>query len=234
MEDKNLYISLLKKVLTDSINNETPARLDGQDWPKDGFTMIGHKRLDNIELCIKEILEKNIEGDFLEAGVWKGGASIFMRAILKAHSISDKTVWLADSFKGLPEPKAEYPEDKDDKHHQFEELAISLNQVKNNFKVFDLLDDQVQFIEGWFHETLFHAPVNKLSLLRLDGDMYESTYVTLEALYHKVSIGGYIIVDDYGYLESCRMAVHDFLDKHAINPVIKNIDWTGVYWKKEK
>jgi hypothetical protein len=196
--------------------------------------MIGLKRLENIQTCIIEIIEQNIEGDFLEAGVWKGGASIFMRAILKYYGICDKSVWLADSFKGLPPPKLEYPADKDDTHYQHAALAISLEQVKCNFEAFDLLDEQVKFIEGWFHETLFTAPIDKISLLRLDGDMYESTYVSLDALYHKVSIGGFVIIDDYGYIESCRQAVHDFLDKNSLKPIIHKIDWTGVYWRKEQ
>jgi hypothetical protein len=231
---QNLYLELLKNVLTDQINHPSEARIDGTDWPENGFTMIGFKRLENIEMCASKIIKDNIEGDFLEAGVWKGGASIWMRAILKNYGINNKNVWLADSFKGLPQPKPEYPEDKDDTHYQFEQLAIPLRQVKNNFQTFNLLDDQVKFIEGWFHETLFSAPVDKISLLRLDGDMYESTYISLEALYHKVSIGGFVIIDDYGYIESCRKAVHDFLDKNSIKPILNKIDWTGVYWRKEQ
>ena len=229
----HLYLDLLKNVLTDQINHPSEARREGTDWPENGFTMIGLKRLNNIQMCATEVIEKKIEGDFLEAGVWKGGASIFMRAILRSSEIRDKTVWLADSFKGLPPPNDEYPADKDDIHYQYEKLAISLEQVKRNFQIFDLLDDQVRFIEGWFHETLFTAPVDKISLLRLDGDMYESTYVSLDALYHKVSAGGFVIIDDYGYIESCRRAVHDFLDKNSLKPSIKKIDWTGVYWIKE-
>jgi O-methyltransferase len=229
-----LYLELLKKVLTDQIQHPSEARLEGTDWPENGFTMIGIKRLENIQMCATQLIEQNIEGDFLEAGVWKGGASIFMRAILKYYGISDKSVWLADSFKGLPPPKPEYPADKDDIHYQHQGLAISLEQVKCNFQTFDLLDEQVKFIEGWFHETLFTAPIDKISLLRLDGDMYESTYVSLEALYHKVSIGGFVIIDDYGYIESCRQAVHDFLDKNSLKPIIHKIDWTGIYWKKER
>jgi O-methyltransferase len=229
-----LYLELLKKVLTDQIQHPSEARLEGTDWPENGFTMIGIKRLENIQMCATQLIEQNIEGDFLEAGVWKGGASIFMRAILKYYGISDKSVWLADSFKGLPPPKPEYPADKDDIHYQHQGLAISLEQVKCNFQTFDLLDEQVKFIEGWFHETLFTAPIDKISLLRLDGDMYESTYVSLEALYHKVSIGGFVIIDDYGYIESCRQAVHDFLDKNLLKPIIHKIDWTGIYWKKER
>lgn len=231
---KDLYLELLKKVLTDQINHPSEARLDGTDWPENGFTMIGLKRLENIQMCATKILEKNIEGDFLEAGVWKGGASIWMRAILKHYCIDNRNIWVADSFKGLPPPKPEYPADKDDIHYQYEKLAISLEQVKQNFRSFDLLDEQVKFIEGWFHETLFTASVDKISLLRLDGDMYESTYVSLNALYHKVSVGGFVIIDDYGYIESCRKAVHDFLKENSLKPIIHKIDWTGVYWLKEE
>lgn len=228
-----LYLSLLKKVLTDQIHDDSPSRVDGTDWPKNGFTMIGNKRLNNIHDSVNYILDEGIDGDFLEAGVWKGGACILMRAILKASGVLDRTVWLADSFQGLPPPKPEYPEDNNDTHFEFEELAVPLEQVKNNFKLFDLLDDQVKFIPGWFHETLYDAPVENIAILRLDGDMYESTYVTLDAMYHKVSKGGIVIVDDYGYIDSCRNAVHDFLNKNSLNPEIKKIDWTGVYWKKE-
>lgn len=230
---KHLYLDLLKKILTDQIHHPSEARLEGTDWPENGFTMIGLKRLENIQMCASKIIEQNIEGDFLEAGVWKGGASMFMRAILKCYGIRNRTVWLADSFKGLPPPKPEYPADKDDIHHQYEKLAVSLEQVQRNFRTLDLLDEQVRFIEGWFHETLFTAPVDKISLLRLDGDMYESTYVSLEALYHKVSIGGFVLIDDYGYIDSCKQAVHDFLDKKSLKPLIQKIDWTGVYWIKE-
>ncbi len=229
-----LYLNLLKNVLTDQIVHPSEARIEGTDWPEFGFTMVGLKRLENIQACAAEIIRQNIEGDFLEAGVWKGGASLFMRAILKSYGVHDKTVWLADSFKGLPPPKVEYSADKDDTHYQYEQLAVSLEQVKRNFQVFGLLDEQVKFIEGWFHETLYTAPVEKIALLRLDGDMYESTYVSLEALYHKVSIGGFVIIDDYGYIDSCKQAVHDFLDKNSLRPTIQKIDWTGVFWKKEQ
>ncbi|OHB49668.1 MAG: macrocin O-methyltransferase [Planctomycetes bacterium GWF2_41_51] len=229
---RDLYLELLKKELTDQIHHPSDARLDGRDWPENGFTMIGLKRLENIQKCAIQIIEQNIEGDFFEAGVWKGGAAMFMRAILKCYGIGNRNVWLADSFRGLPAPKEQYPADKNDTHYQYKQLAISLEQVKQNFQALDLLDGQVKFIEGWFHETLYTAAVDKISLLRLDGDMYESTYVSLEALYNKVSAGGFIIVDDYGYIESCRKAVHDFLEKNSIEPIIEKIDWTGVYWRK--
>ena len=218
----------------DRIHNDDPKRVDGRDWPINGFTMIGQRRLDNLQFCAQQVLENGVEGDFLEAGVWKGGAAMLMRGILKTYNDNRRSVWLADSFKGLPPPKPEWEADAGDTLHQYEELAISQERVKAHFVALGLLDEQVKFIPGWFHETLYTAPVKKLSLLRLDGDMYESTYVSLDALYDKVSIGGYIIVDDYGFIESCKKAVHDFLDKRSLSPDIHVVDWTGVYWKKTK
>jgi O-methyltransferase len=233
MDIKNLYLNLLMLTLTDQVAGRVEARSDGRDWPKGGFTMIGEKRLENIRGCIDIILDEKIEGDLLEAGVWKGGASIYMKGCLSANGNHSKKIFLADSFRGLPAPKDEYPADQGDTHYQYEDLAISLEDVRKNFHKFELLDEDIKFIEGWFHETLFQAPIDKLALLRLDGDMYESTWVTLEALYQKVVPGGFIIVDDYGYIESCKKAVHDFLKKNSLNPTIEKIDWTGVFWRKE-
>jgi hypothetical protein len=114
----------------------------------------------------------------------------------------------------------------------FDELAVSQEQVRANFARYDLLDDQVQFLEGWFKDTLPTAPVGALAVLRLDGDYYESTIQILEALYHKVSPGGFVIVDDYGCIEACRQAVTDFRADNAIEDPIVAVDWTGVYWRR--
>lgn len=229
---KALYLELMKRVLTDQIHHPSPARLDGTDWPTLGFTMIGMARLDNLAYCVETLLAEEVHGDVLEAGVWRGGAAIYLRALFRAYGVTDRTVWLADSFAGLPPPKPQYPLDAADKHHLEDALAVSLETVKANFETFDLLDQQVKFLKGWFHETLYEAPVKSLALLRLDGDMYESTWVTLDALYDRVSKGGFIVVDDYGYIESCRRAVHDFLAARNLAPRIHKIDWTGVYWRK--
>ncbi len=195
--------------------------------------MIGMKRLDNIQFCVNDVIQKKIPGDLIETGVWRGGATIFMRAILKAHNISDRSVWVADSFEGLPMPNAdEYPLDAGDKHHKFSELAISVEQVQLNFEKYGLLDQQVKFLKGWFRDTLPKAPIEKLAVLRLDGDMYESTMDALNALYPKLSIGGYLIIDDYGAVPGCKKAIHDYREKHQILDGIITIDWTGAFWKK--
>lgn len=234
MNHNALYIDLLKRVLLDQIHNDDAKRIDGRDWPIQGFTMVGKRRLDNIQLCVEQVLEHKIPGDFLEAGVWRGGSAMFMRALLKAANCTNRNVWLADSFQGLPPPKPDWAADAGDTLHEYEELAVSLEKVKANFDALELLDEQVRFIPGWFHETLYTAPVQSLAILRLDGDMYESTYVSLEALYDKVSPGGFVIVDDYGFLDSCKQAVHDFLNTRNLAPKITTVDWTGVYWRKEQ
>jgi O-methyltransferase len=207
-------------------------RAEGRDWPVLAHTMIGLKRLDNLQFCVESVLANGVPGDFIETGVWRGGATIFMRAILKVHGVVDRRVWLADSFEGLPVPDADkYPADAGDVHHTFKALAISLEQVKANFQAYGLLDDQVRFLKGWFRDTLPCAPIKELAVVRLDGDLYESTMDGLVNLYPKLSTGGYIIIDDYGAIPSCRKAVDDFRQSRGIKNAITQIDWGGVYWQ---
>jgi O-methyltransferase len=209
-------------------------RMEGRDWPAHADTMIGIKRLENVEYCIREVVKNNVEGDVMELGVWRGGTTIFMRAMLKELNSTNRNVWVADSFEGLPRPdKKKYPADKNDKHFLFRELAVSLEDVKHNFEKYELLDDRVKFLKGWFKDTLPTAPIQKLAVLRLDGDMYESTMDGLVNLYPKLSKGGFLIVDDWGAIPACKKAVEDYRKKFEITEGIKQIDWTGVYWKKE-
>ena len=154
---------------------------------------------------------------------WRGGATIFMRAVLKAYGVTDRYVWVADSFEGLPPPETgKYPHDAGDRLHEARELAVSLEEVKANFERYGLLDDQVRFLKGWFRDTLPAAPIERLAVLRLDGDMYESTMDTLVNLYPKLSEGGYAIVDDYGAIPACRQAVNDYRSANAITEKIRN------------
>lgn len=209
------------------------SRASGKDWPKFAHTMIGEKRLDNIRFCIEDILKNNIRGDFVETGVWRGGATIFMRAVLKAYGITDRTVWVADSFEGLPPPETDkYAQDKGDIHFTYEDLKISLPQVQENFRRYGLLDDQVKFLQGWFKDTLPASPIRTLALLRVDCDMYGSTMDVLTSLYPKLSAGGYVIVDDYGAISKCREAVETYRKENNITDPIHGIDWTGIYWQR--
>jgi O-methyltransferase len=227
------YIDLMQKVLTDTLFGDYPEEIsDGKIWPEKAYTMIGLKRLDNVRFCIEDVLSKNIPGDFIEAGVWRGGTTMFMRAILKFYGITDRRVFVADSFAGLPPPDELYPIDKNSTFHKYDALAISLEEVQNNFATYNLLDDQVVFLKGWFKDTLKTAPIEKLAILRLDGDLYSSTWETLESLYDKLSVGGNIIIDDYYPLDGCNSAVDDFRKARNIREPILKVDWSACYWQK--
>lgn len=209
-------------------------RLDGRDWPTMAYTMIGLKRMLNLKQCTEDVIRRGVPGDLIETGVWRGGATIFMRGILRAYGVADRRVWVADSFAGLPTPDSEkYPADTGDPHHTFAALAVSIEEVKSNFERFGLLDDQVRFLKGWFNETLPSAPIDRLSVIRLDGDMYGSTMDALINLYPKLSVGGYVIVDDFA-LTPCKQAVEDFRTAHGIDEPIQKIDWTGAFWRKQQ
>jgi O-methyltransferase len=208
------------------------ARVQGRDWPIFAHTMIGLEALDNIQSCIEEILAKGVAGDLIETGVWRGGATIFMRAVLKAHGATDRLVWVADSFEGLPRPDPlKYAADAGAVQYTYKQLAVSLDEVKANFEKYGLLDEQVRFLKGWFRETLPVAPIERLALIRLDGDMYEATIDALTSLYPKLSSGGYLIVDDYA-LNACRQAVEDYRAAHSITEEIRPINHTAVYWQR--
>jgi hypothetical protein len=194
--------------------------------------MIGLKRLNNLEACITDVIRRRIPGDLIETGVWRGGASIFMRAVLKAYREQDRLVWLADSFQGLPKPNArKYPADAGDKLWKEALLAVPVEEVKENFRRYGLLDGQVRFLVGWFRDVLPKAPIERLAVLRLDGDMYESTTDALIHLYPKLSLGGYVIIDDYA-LPTCRAAVEDFRARHGITEPLQPIDQIAKFWQR--
>jgi len=206
----------------------------GRDFAVQAHTLVGFDRLDNIQYCVESVVSEGIPGDLIETGVWRGGACVFMRGLLRALGDESRTVWVADSFEGLPEPDEEqYPDDQGSRFHEMDVLAVPVDSVKEIFDRYGLLDDQVRFLKGWFRDSLPGAPIERLAVLRLDGDMYESTMDVLTSLYDKVSPGGFVIVDDYGAYAACRKAVHDFRENRGINEGIREIDWTGVYWRKE-
>lgn len=216
------------------VTDSTDARVEGRDVPGLAETMVGLERLDSLHACMRDVLEAEVPGDLLEAGVWRGGSAIFMRAALKAYGVEERTVWAADSFEGLPPPDVErYPDDEGDTFFQNPHLAVSLGEVKENFRRYGLLDERVCFLPGWFRDTLPSAPVERIAVLRLDGDMYESTIVALEALYDKVSIGGYVIVDDYFAVPTgAGRATNDFRTQRGVREELVRIDWGSAYWKR--
>jgi hypothetical protein len=240
-----LYGDLLVRCIANTIYQDMPqdpwssgayaeeVRLEGRDWPSRAHSMIGVKRLENLRALADIVLGEGIPGDFIETGVWRGGACILMRGLIAAHGDRSRKVIVADSFDGLPPPNAEqFPADAGDTHHEFRQLAIPLEVVRSNFAAYGLLDDQVEFLPGWFKDTLPTLAGRRFALLRLDGDMYESTIEALENLYDRLSPGGFVIIDDYGAIPACRAAVDDFRNARSITENLNTVDWTGVWWRK--
>ncbi len=247
-EPRQLYLDLLKRSLLGMIYEDPPTsaptvggyrteiyiakfRELGRDLPSQAHSMIGLRRMNNLQACIEQVLADNVPGDLIETGVWRGGATIFMRGILRAYGVANRTVWVADSFAGLPEADVvRYPSNAT-WVPLVGKLAVDLPTVQANFARYGLLDAQVRFLPGWFHATLPSAPIERLAVLRLDGDLYESTMDALTHLYPKLSPGGFVIIDDYIHA-SCREAVHAYRTAQGINEPIEAIDGLGAFWRK--
>jgi Macrocin-O-methyltransferase (TylF) len=245
----SLYLDLLKRTLC-GMTWEDPSietawhpeseydvdkRVQGLDWPLHAHTMIGLARLDHLQQCAETVLADEVPGDFIETGVWRGGACILMRAILKACGVIDRAVWVADSFQGFPAHAFIVEGYSHDQDH----LAVTLEQVRHNFDLYGLLDDQVRFLPGWFADTLPAAPIGQVAILRLDGDLYPSTMDALDCLYPKLAPGGFVIIDDW-ILPYCRKAAEDYRGKHGITEPVMPVpgskrggfDDISVFWRK--
>jgi len=242
---RDLYLDLLINTLANTIYQDRSIdpsnagsfqpglRAEGRDWPAVAHTMIGVQRLKNVQELAQRVINEGVPGDFVEAGVWRGGCCILMRGILEAYGIADRKVYAIDSFAGLPPPNPQsFPQDSGFELHLHSELAVPIEKVKANFARYGLLDDQVMFVKGLFQDTLPSLKAGPFALLRLDADTYEATHIALRELYPRLSPGGFVIVDDYGAYEPCRMAVSDYRSLMDIDAPIHEIDWTGVWWQK--
>lgn len=169
------------------------------------------------------MIENNIEGDFVECGV-AAGAQLMAMALANKEKSGDKRFWGFDSFEGIPmagefdDVQVGIGEIQHDKYAPISERLVSsgitvhsLESVIFNFTNYGLYSSSVRFVKGWFQNTLpvMSDKIEKISILRLDGDLYESTLVCLEHLYPKVSKGGAVIIDDYA-LTGCRIAVEHY------------------------
>ena len=168
------YLHLMQEVLINSIYQDratdpwsppvfdTLKRDRGLDWPQQALTMIGRVRLRSLRECCELVLREQVPGDFVETGIWRGGACIMMAAVLAAYGDTERTVWGFDSFQGLPPPnEGEYPVDQGDQLHRFPQLAVSIEEVVENFRRMGLWSDQVRLVKGWFKDTVPAAAVEK-------------------------------------------------------------------------
>ena len=208
-------------------------RAVGHDWPPYAETMVGSARLANVLDSTTRAIADGVPGDFVETGVWRGGTSIFMRGVLAALGDEGRRVWVCDSFQGLPVGSHEF--DVPMRLHEAKELAVGVDDVKAAFDRYGLLDERVQFVEGWFRDTLplLANELESIAVLRLDGDYYESTMDALTNLAPLVAQGGFVLVDDYGGIEACAKAVDEYRAAHGILAPLHSVDWTGVWWRVE-
>ena len=290
----SLYLDLMKRSVTNILYEDAPLafydqhqqplmadgfdlnrRVKGEDLPTLALTMVGVKRLDNLQDCIEEAIKSNVPGDVVETGVLCGGASIFARSVLRAHGVADRRVFVCDAFVP-PEPplkrwqanvvgtvlyvvasipsrswqrrvlrryqseseQSMFPvcEDPSDDlvgffmwalrhpHVLFCQRATGLDNVRSHFARYGLLDDQVVFLKGFFSKTLPDAPIERIAVLRLDGDTYESTMDVLGTLYPKLSPGGFCIIDDFHAFSDCRRAVEEYRAKEHVCDEIQPIE----------
>ena len=231
---RDLVLRDIGRALPDDMGDLRRRKVDGKAFGVAGsHTMIGLQRLSQLERCAETLFEERVPGDFLEAGVCQGGASIFLRALQVSYGQRHRLLWAADSFRGLP--PATSPVDLELGMHLdgLAWLSYSLEEVRENFRRYDLLDEGVHFLPGWFGESLPDAPVKQIALLRLDGDLYSSTRETLDTLYSRVAPGGFVVVDDYFHFRACSRAVDEFRASRQIESPIQRGDWNSAQWRKE-
>jgi hypothetical protein len=241
------YLDLLKRTLTGMVYEDPPiitpwlgyegyqekARETGYDWPQHAPCMVGLRRLDNVQHCVEQVLADKVPGDLAEAGVWRGGTVIFMRLMLKLYGVTDRSVWVIDSFEGLPLTTGEKVAGRWSGWDS-DPLAVPLEQVQHNFELYGCLDGQVKFLKGWFRDTLPAGAPGPFAVIRLDGDLYESQRDALTYLYPRLSPGGFVIIDD-PQMDGCARAIREYRQAHGVSDAAEPVLSTGsyaVYWRK--
>lgn len=191
--------------------------------------MAGLECLADLALQVQYVLAHNIPGSFVECGVWRGGASFLIAELLRQAEVTDRKVWLFDSFEGLPPPERidgpaaiAYSQNSNSPLY-FNNCRASLEEVERIATELGLAS-YTEFVKGWFDQTL---PANRdrvgpIALLRIDCDWYSSVRCCLENLYDQVADRGFLILDDYYTWDGCAAAVHEFLGKRLLSNRIES------------
>ena len=220
-----------------SLRDFTKEEIDGINFVKN-YTMTSEERLVSVTRSIEYIVENSIEGDIVECGVWRGGSMMMAANKLVTLKCLNKKIFLFDTYEGMSEPgkddiawdaisAAEIYSNTEKKTGYGGWCYSTLSEVKNNLAKSAYPEENIIFVKGKVEDTLPHASINKISLLRLDTDWYESTKHELECLYDKLSIGGILIIDDYGHWQGAKKAVDEFIKKRNLKLFLNRIDYTG-------
>ena len=242
--EQSAYLDLIKRLITNyaylgggySFAAFDPQRhydRDASSWRVDPLsrpmTLLSLAQLEMIQEAVLDIQQRGVSGDFIEAGIWRGGAIIFMRALLNAYGIANRQIIAADSFEGIPQ-NVTFKHDPVDEWK--DRWAASLDEVKGNIERLGLLDERIEFLPGYFADSLSAIANRHFALIRLDSDSYDSVMTSLDHLYPRLSPGGIIIIDDW-HLVGCRFAVDAYRKQHDITEEIVARDGNA-YWIKRK
>lgn len=226
------YLELMRRALVGATTKNSHMDVREAVNPKVHSGLLintGWTRMRNLECIMEDIVKHHVPGDFVECGVWQGGVITFMAGFLLVHQqYPARRVWAFDSFMGIPatatgkrSPGKDFdfePGSKETAAAVAKDAKTGMAYVMNHLQQFDVAE-AVKFVPGWFNDTVSVAPVEKIALLRVDGDLYSSTRQVLEGLYPKLSIGGWVVHDDWGVVQS-RRAVLDFrADNNITEPL---------------
>jgi predicted O-methyltransferase YrrM len=187
--------------------------------------MCSNARLRGIHSAVKHVVAHNIPGDVVECGTARGGSAALMGLTLQQLGASERTLWVFDTFEGLPPPTADDPDYDIAKLYTGTCLG-TIEDVTASFRRLGIYP-QAKLVKGLFQDTLPDADIKNIAFLHLDGDWYESVKTCLENLYDKVSEGGVIQIDDYGFWKGAQKAVDEFFASRSIVPRMKRLDYSG-------
>ena len=226
-----------------SVVNRLPVEATEHDAALIGslrpFTMTSAERLWSLLNAVRYVVDEGLDGDFVECGVWRGGSVMAMAKQLADLSITDRRIWLYDTFAGMTAPTSEDVEagtgvtaadmlsttDVGDGNNVW--CVAGRSDVEANVRSTGYPFEHFRFVEGDVAVTLGEAVPERIALLRLDTDWYESTRVGLEVLYPRLAVGGVCILDDYGHWQGARQAVDEYFERLGHRPFMHPIDYSG-------
>lgn len=202
------------------------------------YSLVGTGGLEVTDWAARHVIDQGVPGDMIELGVARGGCAALLGMQIAQPAVTGRTLWLFDSYEGLPEPgENDYVEEGDATGDHVRPLPAgscygALEEVR--WLVLDkcgVPEDRVEFVKGWFENTVPETKdrIEKVSVLRMDGDWYDSTMISLEAFYDKVSPGGIVIIDDYESCIGSKRAVDEFIATRSL-PVTLQPDGRGGRW----
>jgi O-methyltransferase len=202
------------------------------------FTMTSPERLFSLYQSVKYVIQNQVPGDFVECGVWKGGSSMMIAKVLQSLGVTNRTIWMYDTYEGMTEPT------KEDRDYTGEDAVHLLNtaeksdsnsvwcysaleEVQLNMQKTGYPAELIKYIKGKVEETIPGAIPVSIALLRLDTDWYASTYHEMNHLYPLLQVKGVLIIDDFGHWEGAKKAILQYFSENKLFPLINRIDETG-------